>query len=357
MFIAGYVFVYLDSNYYQFLVMSIFKKTGVLIVVLVTLLHCTTAQKPNKKLKALIIDGENSHGVWPKTSMMLKTYLEQTGMFDVDFDRTVYTWQGPHYNKTLGIDDIKELLTLFPIKTNKQHEAVDNPKPDPDYSPDFEKYDVVISNFGWKASNWPEETKRKFETYINNGGGLVVVHAANNAWGNWRDFNNMIALGGWDDRTEKNGPYLYYDTHFNLQRDLTPGNAGSHGLQHEFVLDTREPEHPIMKGLPLSWKHAKDELYEHLRGPAENVSVLATSYSEEGEKATKRHEPMLMTIGFGKGRIFHTTLGHMDYSMECVGFITTFQRGAEWVATGKVTQKVPDDFPTQNTVSIRKWSK
>ena len=64
---------------------------------------------------------------------------------------------------------------------------------------------------------------------------------------------------------------------------------------------------------------------------------------------------MLMTIDYGKGRIFHTTLGHIDYSMECVGFITTLQRGTEWAATGKVTQSIPDDFPTAVTSSSRKW--
>ena len=60
---------------------------------------------------------------------------------------------------------------------------------------------------------------------------------------------------------------------------------------------------------------------------------------------SERHEPMLMAINYGKGRVFHTAMGHMDYSMECVGFITTLQRGAEWAATGEVTQKVPADFP------------
>jgi type 1 glutamine amidotransferase len=54
---------------------------------------------------------------------------------------------------------------------------------------------------------------------------------------------------------------------------------------------------------------------------------------------------MIMTIDFGKGRVFHTPLGHADYSQECVGFITTFQRGSEWAATGKVTLPVPADFP------------
>ena len=55
----------------------------------------------------------------------------------------------------------------------------------------------------------------------------------------------------------------------------------------------------------------------------------------------------------GKGRIFHTTLGHDIAAMSCVGFITTLQRGTEWAATGKVTQSVPASFPTGDTVSYR----
>jgi hypothetical protein len=66
---------------------------------------------------------------------------------------------------------------------------------------------------------------------------------------------------------------------------------------------------------------------------------------------------MLMTISYGKGRIFHTALGHADEgggpAMECVGFIVTFQRGAEWAATGTVTQKIPFDFPNIAASSLR----
>jgi hypothetical protein len=39
--------------------------------------------------------------------------------------------------------------------------------------------------------------------------------------------------------------------------------------------------------------------------------------------------------------------------MSCVGFILTLQRGAEWAATGKVTLKVPADFPTAAKASTR----
>jgi hypothetical protein len=180
------------------------------------------------------------------------------------------------------------------------------------------------------------------------------------------------------------------------------------------------PEHPITKGLPANWMHGNDELYSLLRGPAENMEILATSFSPtrqprpaggmttpnapgarpantsgarpsnapgaRPENATGRpaqaagttptqaaaaapaapqrfmrregrDEPALMTISYGKGRVFHTILGHADEgggpAMQCVGFIVTFQRGAEWAVTGNVTQAVPFDFPTTAGVVLR----
>ena len=229
------------------------------------------------------------------------------------------------------------------------------PRQTPDFKPEFSKYDVVVSNFGFGAADWPEETRKSFVEYMQNGGGLVSVHAADNSFPGWKEYNEMIGLGGWGGRTEKSGPYVYYDNDGKIVRDDSAGRGGAHGPQHEFAVVLRDSEHPITQGLPSEFLHSKDELYERLRGPAINMTVLATAFAAPEKKGSGRHEPTLMVIDFGKGRIFHSTLGHADYSMECVGFITTFLRGTEWAATGKVTLPVPEDYPTPDSSSSRKF--
>jgi type 1 glutamine amidotransferase len=267
-------------------------------------------------LKALIVDGQNNHNVWPKTTQMMKRYLEETKLFAVDVATTA-----------------KEGT-------------------DPSFRPDFSKYDVVVSNYN--GADWPKETQEAFVKYIAGGGGFVVVHAANNSFGNWKEYNEMIGLGGWGGRNEKSGPYVYLDEKGKLVRDESPGGGGHHGPQHPFSIIVRDGEHPVTKGIPREWLHANDELYDLLRGPAENMHVLATALAAKEKGGSGRHEPMIFTVEYDKGRVFHTPMGHGIDSQECVGFITTFQRGCEWAATGKVTTKIPADFPTADKESSRK---
>ena len=215
------------------------------------------------------------------------------------------------------------------------------------YKPDFAKYDVVVINEGYGALDWPKETQKAFEEYMAKGGGMVTVHAGNNCWPKWTEYNKMTGVGGWAGRNEKSGPYLYINDDGKVIRDTSKGKGGAHGPQHEFEIVNRAKEHPIMKGLPATFKHGPDELYDRLRGPAENVTILASAYSSKDKRGTGRHEPALMAITYGKGRIFHSILGHSAKQCKEGSFVTTFQRGTEWAATGKVTIPVPKDFPNQ----------
>ncbi len=322
--------------------------TGALMLTLFSTVSATgdwpvSKEQQANKIKVLIVDGQNNHDHWPKITYMMRQYLVETGKFDVEVDRTFYTWKGD------------ELIRQFPVKGAGKTRALEEPKPDPDFKPKFSNYDVVICNFGWNAAAWPKETQRGLESFVRSGGGLVIVHAANNSFPQWKAYNEMIGLGGWGDRSEKHGPYVYYDDAGELVRDMTAGAGGSHGPQHEFTVTIRNADHPITKGMPLQWLHSKDELYDRLRGPAQNMEVLATAYSSADYKGTGRHEPMLLTLTYGDGRIFHTPMGHKDYSVECVGFITCLLRGVEWAATGQVTTDIPHDFPTEDEVSVRSF--
>ena len=335
------------------------------ILLLATACSPTNQQKaPDSKLKALIIDGQNNHYVWPKTTMMMRDYLTETGLFEVSIHRMDSVWLGIKYNKSRP-QAYTYFIETYPLDS-KAYVTSDQPIKTSDFSIDFSKYDLVVSNLGAASPLWPEATRKSFEKYITEGGGLVVVHAANNIWAEWPAYDKMIGLGAWGGRDSASGPYVYYNDAGELEKDHSAGMCGSHGPEYEFVITSRAPEHPVMKGLPEKWLHTQDELYDYMRGPFENATVLATAYSDTEKnsppwrpevKGMGKHVPSLMAMNYGKGRIFHTTLGHFDYSMECVGFMTILQRGAEWAATGNVTQDIPEDFPGEGQSVSRKWGK
>lgn len=287
------------------------RRQGILGVACALALAAAAFAAPHK---ALIVDGQNGHD-WKHTTPVLKKLLEETQLFTVD----VATSPGP-----------KKDMSGF--------------------QPNFAGYDVVVLNY--QGDDWPEGTRQAFVDYVKGGGGVVVYHFACAAFPNWKEYNQITGLGGWGGRNEKSGPYVRWRDG-KIVRDTSPGKGGGHGPAQEFQLVVRDPSHPITQGLPEKFMQAKDELYGWLRGPAENLTVLATAFAPKSLGGADEHEPVLFTVQFGKGRVFFEALGHTAKELKSVAFIVTFQRGAEWAATGKVTQKVPDDFPGPDKPSVR----
>jgi len=254
---------------------------------------CTSVPERSiqSRARVLILDGENNHP-WEVTTVMLEKILES--QFEV------------------------EIATRLPGI---------------EFNPRFQDFNVVLSNYN--GDPWTQDVNRAFENYVRGGGGFVSVHAANNAFPEWGAYNAIIGLGGWGNRDQSHGPYVRIRDG-DFVRDFSNGKGGSHGQQHEFLITARTPDHPILQGLPKEWMHAKDELYDRLRGPAQNLEVLATAFSDTETGGSGEHEPVLMTVRYGEGRVFHTTLGHSPQSMRGLGFQETLLRGTEWAATGKV---------------------
>lgn len=225
----------------------------------------------------------------------------------------------------------------------------------------FSDYQIIItSNLGQEM---PDDVKVKFLQYLKDGGNLALIHGTIGSFQNWDKFHEIIGQGYYDGGA---GIHVYWnDDNVMIKTPPYHGVGTGHTKQHEFVVKVRNPEHPIMKGMPKEWLHSKDEMFHGLRGPAKNMEVLATAYSHKKHYGSGDHEPVVWTVNYGKGRVFITNLGHVfkkehatfidglnlyenkTEAVHCVGFQTLFARGVQWAATGTVTLKLPSEFPSQ----------
>ena len=285
------------------------------------IIFASPAFAQNKKtINVLIVDGFSNHD-WKQTSKLTKLILEESGLFKVD------------------------ISTIPADSTDRQL-----------WNPSFQQYAVVIqntNNIQNQSLKWPRKVEVKLEEYVAKGGGLYILHSGNNAFPHWKEYDKMIGLG-W--RPKDMGYALEIDQDKNIIR-IPPGEGQGTGHGDRFNAKIQIlNRHPINKGFPDLWQTALTEVYHYPRGTAENITVLSYAYDST---ATKKMWPVEWVVRYGKGRVYNSSMGHLwkdeiyPKSYRCIGFQTTMIRVTEWLATGKTTYPVPENFPTEDKISLR----
>lgn len=165
----------------------------------------------------------------------------------------------------------------------------------------IERYDVILLHFmDWEQPAPGQKARENLRRFVANGKGLVLIHFASGAFQDWGEYAN-IAGRIWDP------------------------NLRGHDLRGPFRVEIKNTSHPVTKGM-VSFE-TDDELYTCLVGDRP-IEILATATS----KVDGKEYPMAFVFKYGKGRVFHSPLGHdvkaISYPM--VGEL--FRRGCAWAA-------------------------
>ncbi|MHB8972828.1 MAG: ThuA domain-containing protein [Pirellulaceae bacterium] len=173
---------------------------------------------------------------------------------------------------------------------------------DPEFlaSPALDQYDVVVLNYmNWESPDPSEAAGKNLQRFVNDGKGLVLLHFSCGAWGNWPEFQNLAGRV-WD-------------------------KVNTHDPRGPFRVDIVNQDHPVTHGMTTF--DADDELYTCLAGDRP-ITVLATARS----KVTGKDHPMAFVFDYGKGRVFHTPLGHDVKAFTLAGPAELIRRGCAWAA-------------------------
>jgi hypothetical protein len=144
------------------------------------------------KTSVLILDGRNNHD-WRITTDALRAGLEVTGCLKVTVTTAPESKipEGPRTPKSVH----PRVVTAFQKYSSTGQQLTKSTKDAQgerwkSWKPNFRAHDVVLLNYN--GQNWPDESKTAFVEYMKNGGAVLLVHAANNAFRDWDEFNEMI---------------------------------------------------------------------------------------------------------------------------------------------------------------------
>ena len=189
------------------------------------------------------------------------------------------------------------------------------------FSPGFDSYDVVVLDYN--GDDWAESTIQDLDEYVKNGGGLVILRSAGKVFPEGINLNPVDSLV----------------------------------INTSYIVEVQDAGHPIMNGMPLRWMHTNDVMNLDPLISSESPGVLATTPHRISWRVPVEHKPVITVESYGEGRIFSTVMGSIGeegdpIAFQCAGFILCLQRGAEWAASGVVTQEFPEDMPNSGSPLI-----
>ena len=167
------------------------------------------------------------------------------------------------------------------------------------------RYDLVFLDFyNATTPTLSPAAKENLLNFVSGGKGFALCHLSSASFKEWPEFRKLCG------------------------RVWVMGSSG-HGPRGVFKARIAQKDNPITQGLEDF--EADDELYAKLQGDAP-INVLVEADSEFSNKT----EPLVFTLEYGKGRVFHETFGHDGKALENTTVQKLTQRGCEWAATGKV---------------------
>ena len=246
-------------------------------------------------IRTLILSGQNNHS-WRVTTPYIETLLTDSGRFDVRLE--------------------EEPSGVTPAT--------------------LAQYGLIVVDY--QGPRWGPVTERAVTDFVASGKGLVVVHGSSYA------FSGLDILAPGHVKTGRTEPPwpAWAEMVGGTWADHPPQSF--HAPRHPFTVKFTDASHPILRGMPGGSFQTLDELYHGMRFlPA--AHPIATAYDDPAIGGTGKDEPILVTVNYGRGRVFYTALGHEKPGMQEPGFAITFVRGAEWAATAEVT--LPPEFPAR----------
>jgi type 1 glutamine amidotransferase len=165
----------------------------------------------------------------------------------------------------------------------------------------------------------PEKTEQALSQFIKDGGGFVTFHASSSAFYTWPEFKKF-STAAWI------------------------MNKTNHGKPSPVEVHITDQKHPVTREM------AGFTIFDELWVDAEvnpDFKILGTATNAKLKEEDIAEQPVIMVSKYGKGNIFHTTLGHDARAMRNTGFKQVLLRGTEWAATGKVSQDLAQELNSQ----------